>query len=327
MMDRVSDGRRFKSMEPPAIGQTIYFAVKYRSYRYLTRDMETEYARTFLAVAAAGNFVGAAERLHVTQSTVSSRIHALETDMGARLFKRGRGGAELTPAGRRFLRHAKALVRTLEQARHEVGLPSGYSGGLTVSGRIALWEDFLPRWADWMRTAVPDVSLRLEIGFEEGIMQGLVQGTIDIGVMYTPESRPGLVVERLFDESLVLVTSDPDRPWPDAGYIHVDWGPEFHSQFGARFPALDTSARRVNIGWLGLRLIETGGGSGYFPERLARVPIEQGRLWRMEESPLIALPVYMVYAIDRDDPALRRGLEKLRELGREEQGRKARPRR
>ena len=283
--------------------------------------MDIEYARTVLAVAAAGNFVGAAARLHITQSTVSSRIQTLEAQMGARLFRRGKGGAELTAAGQRFMRHAKALVRTLEQARHEVSLPSGFSGSLTLSGRIALWEDFLPRWANWMRENVPDVSLRLEIGFEEGIMQGLVQGTLDIGVMYTPENRPGLTVERLFDESLVLVTGDPARPWPDPAYIHVDWGAEFHSQFGARFPELDTSARTANIGWLGLQLILSGGGSGYFPRRMVRALIEQGRLWPLDESPLIRLPAYMVYPLDREEPALLTGIGKLRELGAAEQAR------
>ena len=280
--------------------------------------MDIEFARTFLAVAAAGNFVGAAARLHVTQSTVSARIQALETRLGATLFRRGRGGAELTPAGRRFLRHAKTLVRTLEQARHEVGLPSGYSGGLTLRGRIALWEDFLPAWVTWMRAEAPDISLRLEIGFEADIMQGLVQGEIDVGVMYTPETRPGLALERLFDESLVLVTSDPARPWPDPRYVHVDWGPEFHAQFGARFPEMDTSALTANIGWLGLRILEHDGGSGYFPARMVRDSLEVGRLWRVEESPLIALPAYMVYPLDRDEPALAAAVRGLRRLGAEE---------
>lgn len=100
--------------------------------------MDTELARTFLTVAATGNFVAAASRLHVTQSTVSARIHTLETTLGARLFQRGRNGAELTPAGKRFLRHAKHLVRTVEQALHDVGLPQGFHDVLTLSGRIAL---------------------------------------------------------------------------------------------------------------------------------------------------------------------------------------------
>ena len=280
--------------------------------------MDIEFARTFLAVAAAGNFVGAAERLHITQSTVSARIQTLETRMGARLFRRGRGGAELTAAGQRFLRHAKTMVRALEQARHDVSLPSGFSGGLTLSGRSALWEDFLPRWADQMRDAIPDVSLRLELGFEEGIMQGLVQGIVDIGVMYTPESRPGLAVEHLFDEPLVLVSSNPGHPWPDPSYIHVDWGPEFHAQFGARFPDVETPARIANIGWIGLQLLESRGGSAYLPQRTVCDAIDQGRLWRVHESPLITLPVYMVFPMDRDEPHLARAVQKLRSLGAEE---------
>lgn len=283
--------------------------------------MDIEFARTFLAVAAAGNFVGAAERLRVTQSTVSSRVQTLEAQIGARLFRRSRTGAELTPAGQRFLRHAKTLVRTLEQARHEVSLPSGFNGGLTLSGRIALWDTFLPNWADWMRTNVPGISLRLEVGFEDGIMQGLVQGAIDIGVMYTPESRPGLAVERLFDEHMVLVSRNPERPWPDSGYIHVDWGPEFHAQFGARYPATATSARAVNAGWLAMHLVQTNGGSAYLPLRMARDAIERGQLWRVHESPLITMPAYMVYPLDRAESHFERGLEQLRALGAEEQAR------
>jgi DNA-binding transcriptional LysR family regulator len=280
--------------------------------------MDIEFARTFLAVLATGNFSGAADRLHITQSTVSTRIKTLESQMGARLFRRGRNGAELTAAGQRFLRHAKTLVRTLEQARHEVSLPSGFSGGLTLSGRSALWENFLPRWVNWMRTEMPDVSLRLELGFEEGIMQALLQGIVDIGVMYTPESRPRLVVEHLFDESLVLVTSNPSRPWPDPEYIHIDWGSEFHAQFCVRFPHADTPAHIANIGWIGLQLMRSRGGSAYLPLRTVRDAIEQGRLWRVHETPLIRLPAYMVFPMDRDETHLARAIENLRTLGAEE---------
>lgn len=282
--------------------------------------MDIEFARTFLAVAAAGNFVGAATRLHITQSTVSARIQTLEARMGARLFRRGHGGAELTAAGQRFLRHAKTLVRTLEQARHDVSLPSGFSGGLTLSGRSALWEDFLPRWVEWMRAEVPDVSLRLELGFEENIMQGLVQGIVDIGVMYTPERRPGLAVEHLFDESMVLVSSKPDHPWPDPDYIHVDWGAEFHGQFGDRFPNLETPARIANIGWIALHLIRSRGGSAYLPLRTVRAALAQGQLWRVHESPLLTLPAYMVFPTDRDEAHLARAVQRLRSLGAEERG-------
>jgi DNA-binding transcriptional LysR family regulator len=281
--------------------------------------MDTELARTFLAVAASGNFVAAANRLFVTQSTVSARIHTLETTLGARLFQRGRNGAELTPAGKRFLRHAKHLVRTVEQARHDVGLPQGFSDVLTLSGRIALWEGFLPHWVDWMRDAAPEVSLRLEIGFEPDIMQGLIEATVDVGVMYTPTSRTGLVVEALFDETLVLVASDRKRGWPDPGYIHIDWGPEFHAQFSEHYADVPPPALVANIGWLGVQQLLTYGGSGYFPMRLVRHLIEERRLWHVKNGPSFKLPAWMVYPRDNDNATLKQALEGLRELARAEQ--------
>ena len=284
--------------------------------------MDTELARTFLMVAATGNFVAAASRLHVTQSTVSARIHTLETTLGARLFQRGRNGAELTAAGKRFLRHAKHLVRTVEQARHDVGLPQGFRDVLTVSGRIALWEGFLPHWVAWMRETAPDVSLRLEIGFEADIMQGLIEGTVDIGVMYTPTSRTGLTVESLFEETLLLVTSDLARGWPDEGYIHIDWGPEFHAQFSDQFPEVPPPTLVANIGWLGVQQLLTYGGSGYFPERLVRHHLETGRLAQLPGSPEFRLPAWMVFPRDSDGETLQRALDGLRELAREEQERR-----
>lgn len=280
--------------------------------------MDTEFARTFLAVVAAGNFVGAAERLHITQSTVSARIQALERQLGAVLLRRGRGGAELTPAGQRFLRHAKSLVRTIEQARHDVGLPAGYSGSLTLRGRIALWDGFLPQWTAWMRAQMPDVSLRLEIGFEEDIMQGLVQGTIDIGLMYTPENRPGLGIEYLFDEILLLVSTEADMAWQNERYVHIDWGPEFEAQFTTHYPEVEPPALVANIGWLGIQQILHSGGAGFFPRRITRELIEAGRLWPVEGSPVFSLPVYLVYPQDRGDEIMQRAQAGLRALGEQE---------
>ena len=282
--------------------------------------MDTELARTFLAVAASGNFVAAASRLHVTQSTVSARIQTLETTLGARLFQRGRNGAELTASGKRFLRHAKNLVRTVEQAQHDVGLPEGFHHVLTLSGRIALWEGFLPQWVTWMRAAAPDVLLRLEICFESDIMQGLIEGTVDVGVMYTPTSRPGLMVEPLFDETLLLVTSDPARGWPDAGYIHIDWGPEFHARFSEHYPEVAPTLI-ANIGWLGVQHILAYGGSGYFPQRLVRRYIEAGELWPIPNTPQFKLSAWMVFPRDVGSATLDQALDGLRELAREEQTR------
>lgn len=276
--------------------------------------MDIDQVRTFLAVAANGSFLEAAKRLHVTQSTVSARIQNLEEYLGTKLFIRNRSGANLTPTGRRFLRHAKALVLTLEQARHDVGLPSRFRASITVGARIALWEGFLPRWVGHMRETEPDISIRSEISFEEDLMRRLVEGTLDIGLMYTPQHSPGIEIEHLFDETLVLLTTDPDKPWPDQDYIFVNWGPAFYAQHRDSFPDLERPAQTVNIGWLGIQLILNNGGSCFVPLRMAESFIEEKRLFLVPHSPEFRLPAYMVYPRESESEVLGEALAGMRLL-------------
>lgn len=266
--------------------------------------MDTELARTFLVVVTAGNFSTAAERLHVTQSTVSARIRALEDSLGCVLFVRNKAGTSLTPAGRQFQKHAASLVRTVEEVRQTVGVQSGFRATLTIGGRFGLWEQLLLHWLAWMREHQADVSLRAEIGLETELMQGLVEGSIDIGVMYTPQSRPGMRVEHLLDEELVLVATRADANGPgDPDYVFIDWGPEFFHKHSVHFPERVTNTLVAGIGWLGLQYILGQGGSGYFPLRLVRERIAAGELKRVDNAPQFLLPAYVVYPTE-GDPAV-----------------------
>ena len=277
--------------------------------------MDTELARTFLTVVTAGNFIGAAERLHVTQSTVSARIQTLEEQLGCKLFVRNKAGTTLTPAGRQFQKHAGTLVRTVEQARQDVGVPRGFRAALTVGGRFGLWEQLLLRWLRRMRETAPDISIRAEIGFESDLMQGLVEGRIDIGVMYTPQSRPGLKVELLLEETLLLVSTDKaGTVEPCSDYVYIDWGPEFYARHNTSFPEFIGPAVTANIGWLGLRHILENGGSGYFPARLVRPYLDAGRLTSSQAAPVFSLPAYVVYPADFDADVFGVALAAIRDL-------------
>ncbi|MGJ0516963.1 MAG: LysR family transcriptional regulator [Methylomicrobium sp.] len=276
--------------------------------------MDIEQIRTFLSVAANGSFQEAANRLYVTQSTVSMRIQRLEDFMRVPLFVRNRSGAHLTQQGRRFLKHAKSMLLTLEQAKHDIGLPSRFRASITVGARIALWETMLPRWIGEIRNSLPDVSLRCDIGFEDDLMRRLIEGTVDIGLMYTPQHSPGLKVEHLFDETLVLLTTRPGSPWPGEDYIYVDWGPEFYAQHSSNYPDLERPAQVVNIGWLGIQLILTNGGSCFLPIRMAEPFIWARRLHRVPDSPEFKLPSYMVYPLDSGSTVLTQVLGNLRML-------------
>ena len=280
-----------------------------------TSILDTEFARTFLTVVAAGNFVNAAERLHVTQSTVSARIHALEDQLGCRLFVRNKAGATLTAAGRQFQKHAGTLVRTVEQARHDVGIPRGFRAAITVGGRFGLWEQLLLKWLALMRETAPDVSVRAEIGMEADLMQGLIEGRLDVGVMYSPHSRPGLKIEPLLEERLVLVSTNPDHgPEPGPGYVYIDWGPEFYAKHSASFPDFVGPALAANIGWLGLQHILENGGTGYFPVRLVRPYLNDGRLVGLPGAPVFSLPAYVVYPTEGDRDLLDQALRAIRHV-------------
>lgn len=277
--------------------------------------MDTELARTFLAVVTAGSFIEAANRLHVTQSTISTRIQRLEETLGACLFVRNKAGTTLTPAGRKFQHHASILTRTVERARQEVGIVSGYDATLTVSGRIGLWEDLLARWLPVFAAASPDVAVRAMIGFEDDLMQSLVEGGTDIAIMYTPQAQPNLVIELLLEEKLVMVSSNPNstaRPARD--YIFVDWGPEFYARHSLAFPDFCGAGMTFNIGWLGLRHLLECGGTGYFPARLVRKYEEQGRLHRIQGAPEFRHPAYLCYPANQDCDYCALALDTIRQI-------------
>lgn len=284
--------------------------------------MDIELARTFLKIADSGSFVAAARALHLTQAAVSRRMRSLEEYLGRPLFIRNRSGAALTPAGRRFLRYAANMVQTLEQARHEVGVARSFSGSLAVGGRFGLWDGLMLAWLRQMREQRPDLQIRSQIGFEEGLMQALMDGGLDIAVMYTPQNRPALEVERFLEEELVLVTrSASQRSAPESeGYVHVDWGPEFLSRLIGTLPALSTPRITVGISWLGLQLILTGGGSGYFPRRLVSGLIENGQLFAVESAPTFQLPAYLVYPADPGNPLIEPAVASLHQVAREVTG-------
>ncbi|CAA7624535.1 LysR family transcriptional regulator [Magnetospirillum sp. UT-4] len=261
--------------------------------------MNIDLARTFLEIVETGNFNRAAERLDVTQSTVSMRIKALEDELGRPLFVRSKAGTELTAAGMQFRRYATTLVRVWEQARQEIALPPGFRTVLTVGGQFSLWDRLLVQWIPWMRTALPDVALRAEIGGSDGLMRQLAEGIIDIGVMYSPQSRPGLHIEKLLEERLIMVSTKRRSvdEWDD-DYVFVDWGPEFRQSHSQAFPDLKTTAVSVGLGALGLQHILAHGGTGYFPMRVVRPALAAGRLTAVEGAPEFRRPAWLVYAHD-----------------------------
>lgn len=278
--------------------------------------MHIEQIRTFLEVAATGNFNRAAENLNVTQSTVSARIRTLEERLGRPLFARSHAGAQLTPAGRQLQRYAANLQRLWQRAEQDIALPRGYRASLGLGSQVSLWERLILRWIPWMRRSAPDVALRVEADYSTSLMRQLVDGVLDIGVMYQPRQTPGLVVEELLVEQLILVSTreyEAGQPWIQ-DYVFVDWGRQYRIAHNEAFPGL-APAVSVGLGPLGLRYILANGGAGYFPVRVVRPLLAEGRVFRVPETPVMRRPAYVVYdASPADSELLQLGLDGLRRI-------------
>lgn len=226
--------------------------------------MDIDLARTFTEIARSGSFVAAAERLHLTQTAVTARIQNLEGQLGCRLFVRNRAGARLTADGEHFLGYASQLVQTWDAARRDLPLPDGFRNLLNLGGEVSLCNPLLLNWMRRLREAIPGHAVRVEIGQGADLLKQLEQGALDAALVYQPEYWPGLQVEQLLEEKLVMVRSVLSAE----PYLYVDWGPDFRSQHDAALPDRAKAALACNLGPLALQYIMQNGGSGYFRTRV-----------------------------------------------------------
>lgn len=277
--------------------------------------MRIDELRTFLEVASAGSFSAAAKRLHVTQSTVSMRVKTLEDALDRPLFLRDRGGARLSAAGLQFHHYAVSLVQMWQQAHQEVALPAGYRTSFGLGTQVSLWQRLIPTWIPWMRDRAPDVALRVEANYSDTLMSMLIDGLLDVGVMYGPRTVPGFVIEPLLEEKLVMVSTFGEklsRTWHKS-YVYCDWGDLFRAWHSEAFVEMNAPPVSVSLGALGLGYILENGGIGYFPTRLVRPLVSSGKLYQVTTAPVFTRPAYMVYR-EREEPdeVVARAVEGLR---------------
>jgi DNA-binding transcriptional LysR family regulator len=277
--------------------------------------MDVTLERTFLEIAASGSFLRASERLHVTQTAVSARVRTLEESLGRKLFVRNKAGASLTSAGEHFLRYAPTLVQVWERARQQVAVPAGRRAVVTVGCEMSLWDPLLLDWLLWMRGAAPHLALRAEVGAPQALLKEVSEGILDIAIVYAPQHRPGLRIELLIEEKLVLVTTLRRGGAPRAAdYVFVDWGPEFAVQHNLAFPELAGAGVFAGLGPLGREYLLAAGGSAYIRSSVVRAHLESGRLRRVPGAPEFLYPAYAVYSDSADLKVVTPALAGLRHV-------------
>jgi len=162
----------------------------------------------FVVVAQERTLARAAERLHLSQPAVSKTLAELEAIAGRRLVERGRGGAQLTPAGEQFLRYAVDVTRALESAANALtqtgspSVPSVRLGALpTVAGGL------VTQAVTRLRRRRPHAAMRVWTAANPELLTALRSGDVDfaVGRMAEPAMMQGISFELLYVESLTVV--------------------------------------------------------------------------------------------------------------------------
>lgn len=264
--------------------------------------MDITLIRTFIEVAATGSFVGASERLFVTQSAVSLRVQRLEDSLGQTLFTRSKAGAELTPAGREFERYAISLLKIWEEARQQVAIPAGFRKSLSIGAQYSLWPRLGFRWLDRMREDMADLSIRAEVGMPDRLMRMLIEGVVQVALMYSPQLRPGLIVKPVIEEEMIMVASWPNPNINDleGRYAFVDWGPEFVHAHSQHLPNLTNPGLTLSLGALSGEFIVRRKFAAYLPARYVKRMVDAGQLHLVPDAPAFPYPVWAAWRDDLD---------------------------
>ena len=173
--------------------------------------MDLRQLRYFVGIVQAGSLSRAAEQLHVAQSALSHHLQSLEQELDRQLVVRGPKGIVLTEAGTALYRHAETILRQVESAKQDAmnapNVPCGrVSIGFPVDWASLLGYALFAR----MRSDYPQVLLHIIDGKSALLREQLINGRLDLAVLFIDQPERGLAVEPLVLEELFYVSAVPD---------------------------------------------------------------------------------------------------------------------
>lgn len=145
--------------------------------------MELRLLTYFLAVAQEGTITRAAERLHITQSSLSRQIMELETEVGKCLLIRGKRRITLTDEGILLRKRAEEILQLCAKTKQELAQDDVLQGEVSIGGGPS---DTVLQTASQLAAAYPGIHFRLCSGDAEDITEQLDHGTLDFGVLLEP---------------------------------------------------------------------------------------------------------------------------------------------
>jgi LysR family nitrogen assimilation transcriptional regulator len=164
----------------------------------------------FVRVAEQGSFSDAGALLEVAQPTLSRKIRALEVELRTALFHRNGRGAQLTPAGRRLLDHARGVLRGAESLMEAVRESDTAFVGRVVAGLPpGVGKRLIPALVAGFTERFPKAFLSIVEGLSDSLYEQLRAGHLDFAVMRNPSASAHVSIEAVTTEALYVVGAKP----------------------------------------------------------------------------------------------------------------------
>lgn len=168
--------------------------------------MDFRQIESFVRVAELGSFTKAAQMLGMTQPALSRQIRMLEVDLHQSLLVRNGRGAVPTEAGKLLLSHGRGILHQVARAREDLGRVRG-----ALAGRVAI--GLPPSLARVLtvpltrafRAQLPEARVSISEGLSTQMQEWLVDGRLDIAVLYNARASADIDISPLLDEELLLV--------------------------------------------------------------------------------------------------------------------------
>lgn len=174
--------------------------------------IDFRHLETFCRVAALKSFSRAADDLFLTQPTVSGHILSLERSLSLRLFDRTGREIRLTKAGEMFLRYASKILTVRKDLLNALSeFSQGIRGELSLGASTIPGEYLLPRLMGDFKREHPRFTLSLKISDTKDIVQELLQGHIEFGLIGAKVDHPSLHYEK-FGEDEIIIIAPSDHP-------------------------------------------------------------------------------------------------------------------
>ena len=256
---------------------------------------------TYVTILDAGSLAGAADRLHVTPSTVTARLQALEGRLGHELIKRSKAGAVPTAAGERIAQNIDTIVALWEQIERTSALGATIGDHVTIGSHPDLW----PVHGEELMANLDDEDLSVARTVRHGSSDELTSwqrdGRTDLSLTHAPSPRADHRVWDLPADELVLVADRTDRPTSfDPGYVFVEAGDDFAREHAATFAWADIARVTFESATAARSHLHHHGGSAYLPHRLVAGDITAGRLHRLEGAPTFTRRASLVAPSDAE---------------------------